>query len=188
MPSTPMPEGLRNRLLCRNHDADELMPQYLLTIREAIDEPVSGPWKNDVQTVWSDAEVIPVNADWAGGRAFVDRRCQAVAAPVADVYRAACRPGGGQGHYAAHWLWRLRGKLDRLVGGPGLRQIRRDPENVAFGESLDSSRVTAVERNRWLQLRGEMRLPGEALLDFHIRPRNSSPASSLLIQTARFKR
>ena len=102
-------------------------------------------------------------------------------------HRAVCRIGGGQGYYAADWLWRVRGWMDRLAGGPGLRRGRRDPETVAYGEALDFWRVTGVERNRRLELRAEMKLPGEARLEFQIQPIQGKNDSCNLIQTARFK-
>ena len=77
--------------------------------------------------------------------------------------------------------------MDRLAGGPGLRRGRRDPETVAYGEALDFWRVTGIEKNRRLELRAEMKLPGEALLEFEIRPINGKSDSCDLIQTARFK-
>ena len=93
------------------------------------------------------------------------------------------RIGGGHGWYAADGLWRLRGRIDRLVGGPGLRRGRRDPDEVGFGEALDFWRVTGLEKNRRLSLRAEMKLPGEALLEFSLEP---EAAGTRLTQTARF--
>jgi hypothetical protein len=101
------------------------------------------------------------------------------------TYHALCRVGGGRGYYAANWLWRLRGTLDRLAGGPGLRRGRRDPETVVFGDALDFWRVTAAEPGRRLDLRAEMKLPGEALLSFSIVP--IAAGRCRLTQTARFK-
>ncbi len=146
------------------------MPQTLLTIREAIDAALGHAQSNQVETTWSDAGPIPGDPDWSGGKAFVDRRSVRIDAPEGVVYRAVCRIGGGQGYYAADWLWRARGWIDRLAGGPGLRRGRRDPKTVAFGEALDFWRVVGIEENRRLELRAEMKLPGEALLEFEIQP------------------
>jgi hypothetical protein len=74
--------------------------------------------------------------------------------------------------------------MDRLVGGPGLRRGRRDSEKLAFGDALDFWRVTGIEAGRRLVLRAEMRLPGEALLEFEI---SKTDQGSTLTQTARFK-
>jgi uncharacterized protein YndB with AHSA1/START domain len=126
---------------------------------------------------------IPGDPDWAGGTVFTDRRTLLVDAPPEVVYRAVLRIGGGHGWYAADWLWRLRGLVDRLVGGPGLRRGRRAAERIGFGEVLDFWRVTGVEEGRRLALRAEMKLPGEALLEFAVAPEGSG---TRLTQTARF--
>jgi len=106
---------------------------------------------------------------------------------VEQVFRTFCRIGGDKGYYAADWLWRLRGMLDRIVGGPGLRRGRRDPEKLAYGEAVDFWRVTGVEENRRLELRAEMWLPGVATLTFETQPGSADPQLSTLVQTARFK-
>ncbi len=180
----PLAEGLRNRVVCRNADAAQLMPQRLLTVRESIDAALGKLAAGEVETAWSDAGPVPGDPDWSGGTVYTDERDMAVKAPAEITYRAVCRIGGGQGYYAADWLWRVRGWMDRLVGGPGLRRGRRDPEEVAFGESLDFWRVTAIEPGRRLRLRAEMKLPGEAELEFTIAP--GETGGCLLTQTARF--
>ena len=182
----PLAEGLRNRVVRRDDDAQRLVPQPLLTAREAIRAALDAVAHERVETIWSGAGPIPGDPDWAGGTCFVDRREVVCEATPAQVFRAVCRIGGGHGWYAADGLWRLRGALDRLVGGPGLRRGRRDPENVSFGEALDFWRVTGLERDRRLALRAEMKLPGEALLEFEIEPLADPPARTRLVQTARF--
>jgi uncharacterized protein YbjT (DUF2867 family) len=180
----PLAEGLRNRVVCRSTAARELMPQMLLTVRESIDAAL-GRYRNEgVETSWTDAGPIPGDPDWAGGTVFVDRRVAEIDAPPAAVFRAVRRIGGGNGWYAADVLWRFRGWIDRLVGGPGLRRGRRDPEILGYGDALDFWRVTGIEEDRCLELRAEMKLPGEALLEFEI---SEGDHGSVLTQTARFK-
>jgi uncharacterized protein YbjT (DUF2867 family)/uncharacterized protein YndB with AHSA1/START domain len=179
----PLAEGLRNRVVCRDDEAARLLPQRLLSVREAIRAALDRLDHADVETTWSTAGPIPGDPDWAGGTVFTDRRELHVPAPPEAVFRAVCRIGGGHGWYAADALWRIRGALDRLAGGPGLRRGRRDPERVAYGEALDFWRVTGLERDRRLSLRAEMKLPGEALLEFTIAP---VEGGSTLVQTARF--
>jgi len=183
----PLTEGLRNRVVCRDDEAARLMPQHLLTVSEAIDVALGKVATAQVETAWSDAGPIPGDPEWAGGKVFVDRRSTDVAAPLERVFHAFCRIGGDNGYYAADWLWRLRGMLDRLVGGPGLRRGRRDPEKLTFGEALDFWRVTAIEVNCKLELRAEMWLPGVATLTFETTPATRNPQQSTLVQTARFK-
>jgi uncharacterized protein YbjT (DUF2867 family) len=183
----PLAEGLRNRVVCRDDSAARLMPQRLLTVREAIQAALGSMHSDNVETAWFDAGPLPGDPEWAGGKVFVDQRSTNVNAPADAVFRVVCRIGGDQGYYAANWLWRLRGGMDRLVGGPGLRRGRRDPERLAFGEAVDFWRVTAIEANRRLTLRAEMKLPGEALLEFRIDPATDGAPHTRLIQTARFK-
>jgi len=185
----PLAEGLKNRVVCRDERASELMPQDLLSVREAIERALERIEAHEVETSWSMAGPIPGDPDWSGGTVFTDRRTKEVGAPPRVVFRAICRIGGGNGWYATDWLWRIRGFLDRLVGGPGLRRGRRDPENVTYGEALDFWRVTGLEPERRLELRAEMKLPGEALLEFELEPRDGEPGgvpSTHLTMTARF--
>jgi uncharacterized protein YbjT (DUF2867 family) len=164
----PLAEGLRNPVVCREHRIRGIVKTEWLDVRESIRLALRKVASRDVETTWSMAGPIPGDPDWAGGKVFRDLRSTPIAAPPDAVYRAVCRVGGGNGWYAADWLWRIRGWMDRLVGGPGLRRGRRNPETVGYGEALDFWRVTGVEANRRLSLRAEMKLPGEALLEFRI--------------------
>ncbi len=180
----PLAEGLRNPVVCRENEIRRILPQRLLTVREAIAAALRKVATNEVETRWSLAGPIPGDPDWAGGTVFRDAWSREIQAPAWAVHRAVCRVGGGHGWYAADWLWKIRGLMDQLVGGPGLRRGRRDPERVTYGEALDFWRVTAIEPERRLSLRAEMRLPGEALLDFRIEP---AGAHCVLHQTALFQ-
>lgn len=164
----PLAEGLKNPVVCRENRITGLIPQHLLSVREAIRAALNRMAGHDVETNWSMAGPIPGDPDWAGGTVYEDTRLLDVDAPPEAVFQAVCRVGGGHGWYAADWLWRVRGWIDQLAGGPGLRRGRRDPEQVGYGEALDFWRVTGYEKDRRLALRAEMKLPGEALLEFLI--------------------
>jgi hypothetical protein len=110
---------------------------------------------------------MPGDPDWSGGTVFRDEREVAIAIPARDAFRAVCRLGGGRGWYA-DWLWKIRGRLDRLAGGPSLRRGRRYPDTLRYGDALDFWRMVGLDRDRSLSLRAEMRLPGQVLLDFRI--------------------
>lgn len=193
----PLAEGLRNRVVCRDDEVLRMMPQRLLTVREAIQAALAGETANEIESSWKDAGPIPGDPDFSGGTTYVDRRETTISAPASDVFRTLCRLGGENGYYSSRWLWRLRGWLDILFGGPGLRRGRRDPQSVRFGDALDFWRVTAVDPDRRLRLQAEMKLPGEAILEFEIFPVGASSRGGLrsamenrevrLMQTALFK-
>jgi hypothetical protein len=183
----PLAMGLKNRVVCRNDDARRLMPHEPLTVRQAIALALGKIADNEVETAWTDAGPIPGDPDWAGGTTFMDLRTLTVRAPVDRLYRTVCHVGGHQGWYAADPLWKLRGAMDRVLGGPGLLRGRRHPESISYGDALDFWRVTGVEPGRRLALRAEMKLPGEALLEFLVEPDGVEGDHSRLTQIARFK-
>jgi uncharacterized protein YbjT (DUF2867 family) len=181
----PLAEGLKNPVVCRDDRIRRLVRQRLLNVREAIRAALSQVAASQVETNWSMAGPMPGDPDWSGGTVFRDTREVAIDAPAAAVFRALCRIGGRRGWHAAGWLWIVRGWLDRLAGGPGLRRGRRDPETLRCGDALDFWRVAGFELDRSLSLRAEMRLPGEASLEFRIGP--GSEGRCILRQTALFK-
>ena len=182
----PLAEGLRNEVICRDDEAARLMPQRLASVREAVRRALENLRTGAVETVWTAAGPMPGDPDFAGGNVFTDRWRVEIEADPETVFRAVCRIGGGNGWYAGDWLWRLRGWMDRLLGGPGLRRGRRDPEEVRFGEALDFWRVTDVQAPERLALRAEMKLPGEAQLRFDVHPSEERSDVCELVQTARF--
>jgi hypothetical protein len=106
---------------------------------------------------------------------------------VPETFAAVCSVGGTNGWYAANFLWRVRGWIDRLVGGPGLRRGRRNADTLNYGDAVDFWRVVEIEPNRRLGLRAEMKLPGEAELEFEVLPIDGHDDRCQLVQTARFK-
>ncbi len=185
----PLAEGLRNRVVVQDHLAETLMPQPLLGVREAIRMALTLEAKSDVESTWSSAGPMPGDPDWAGGHVFKDSRERIVHATPERVFDVVARLGGRQGWFRYNRLWRLRGLLDRVTGGPGWRRGRRDPARLSWGEVLDFWRVVELERDRRLTLRAEMRLPGDAVLDFELSPVQDADQRSAtrLIQTARFR-
>jgi hypothetical protein len=127
---------------------------------------------------------VPGDPDWAGGTVFVDERDIEINADPERVFRAVCKIGGGHGWYAGDLLWRIRGWMDTLVGGPGLRRGRRDADRIEFGETLDFWRVIGIEQDRTLSLLAEMKLPGVANLHFKLEPKGDR---TKLTMTARFR-
>lgn len=181
----PLAEGLRNRVVCADSRSTEIFPQQLLTVREAIARALGKVRAQDVPSSWSGAGPVPGDPDWSGGTVFTDRRSIDVHAPVDTLYKTFAGIGGERGYFSADWLWILRGVMDRLIGGPGLRRGRRHPDEIAYGEAIDFWRVTHVEPSRIIELRAEMRLPGVATLTFEAEP--AGDTHSRFTQTARFK-
>jgi uncharacterized protein YbjT (DUF2867 family) len=126
------------------------------------------------ETSWFDAVSsagpLKSHAGMRFGNRMLDARSRQVDASPAAAFAPIRRIGGEQGWYAYSWLWKLRGWLDLLVGGVGLRRGRRDPEALHVGDAVDFWRVELVEPNRLLRLRAEMRVPGQAWLEFKIEP------------------
>jgi len=180
----PLAEGLKNEVVCREDRITRIIPQKLLNVREAIHSALSQVESHLVETNWTMAGPMPGDPDWSGGTVFRDERQVAIRAPAWAAFRAVCRVGGRRGWYA-DWLWKIRGWLDRLAGGPGLRRGRRDPDTLRFGDALDFWRVVGLDQDCSLSLRAEMRLPGEALLDFRIGTNGAEDCT--LRQTALFE-
>lgn len=103
--------------------------------------------------------------------------------PPAIAFRPIERLGGETGWYYGNWLWRIRGLLDLLFGGAGIRRGRRDPDRLLAGDTVDFWRVEEIQRDRLLRLAAEMRLPGRAWLQFEV---EASASGSLIRQTAIF--
>ncbi|WP_182866910.1 SDR family oxidoreductase [Stieleria mannarensis] len=181
----PLAEGLRNRTVCRNELARELMPGTLFDVKQALDAALGKIENHDIETRWSTAGVMPGDPDWAGGTTKTDERSVVVNATVEQVFAVIEQIGGGHGYWGAGWLWRVRGWMDQLVGGPGLRRGRRHPDELHFGEAVDFWRVTAHQPNQRLRLRAEMKLPGDAELDFQVS--SIDDQSTRVTMTARFR-
>ena len=183
----PLAEGLRNRVVCRNDDAQRLMPHQCLTIRQAIDAAIARERADDVETSWSDAGPMPGDPAWSGGSEFRDHREARAQAPVDAAWAAVCSIGGERGYFSGTWLWHVRGFMDRCVGGPGLRRGRRSEHDLRVGDALDFWRVTEIVAPHRLVLRAEMRLPGVARLQFDVRQGDSGSGSSVIGMTASFR-
>ena len=186
----PLIEGLRNEVVVRDDTARKVFPGIRpLDFRSAVEKALAQLEAGPIETTWSDALVTT-----EGDRAAVvltlregmilERRQQTLSVPAEAAYAAFSRLGGETGWMYADWLWRLRGAIDRLVGGVGLRRGRRDAVEVRVGDALDFWRVETVEPGRLLRLRAEMKVPGRAWLQFEALPQE--PIGSRLIQTAFF--
>jgi uncharacterized protein YbjT (DUF2867 family) len=141
-------------------------------IGAAIASALRGEDRAFASTRWTDPlSAAGTPSDWSGvrfGNRLVDSRTIQVPVSPERAFAPIGRIGGGAGWYFADWLWRLRGFLDLLVGGVGMRRGRRDPEALRVGDVLDCWRVEIIEPPHRLRLIGEMKLPGRAWLDFEV--------------------
>lgn len=112
-----------------------------------------------------------------------DRKEIKTTAPVEDLFWAMTRIGGEVGYYAAEWAWRLRGRIDRMVGGVGFRPQVGPRGQLKVGDVIDFWRVADVQQDRRLLLVAEMTLPGEAWLEFEV---HRDDQGTRLVQTAHF--
>lgn len=182
----PLAEGLRNRTVCRDNKAIQLMPGPLFNVDDAVDAALGKLKSGQIETRWSTAGEMPGDPTWSGGTVFCDAREVTVGASAEDTYLAVCKIGGDHGYWGSDWLWTIRGVMDKCVGGPGLRRGRRHPQKVGFGEAIDFWRVSSIRPNELLQLHAEMRLPGDAELQFRIE-KTGNANQCRLTQMARFR-
>ncbi|MCZ2858800.1 SDR family oxidoreductase [Blastococcus sp. VKM Ac-2987] len=191
----PLVESLRNTVVCAEHDIAEYVPdppEGLLGFDEAVRLAVKRVQDSAVSTRWASASVpgapsdpLPTDPGWAGGSLYLDERVRPVAAAPEDVWAVVEGIGGDRGWYSWPLAWRVRGWLDRAVGGVGLRRGRRDPDRLYVGDALDFWRVEEREEGELLRLRAEMRVPGLAWLEFHVE-QDAETGGTALRQRATF--
>ncbi|MFD5750406.1 SDR family oxidoreductase [Streptomyces sp. NPDC127033] len=177
----PLAESLRYEVVCREHDITRYVPELPgrpFTFDQALTLALRRVREARVTTRWSSASVpgvpsdpLPTDPDWAGGSLYTDVRERDVAASPGALWRVVEGIGGDHGWYSFPLAWAVRGWLDRLIGGVGLRRGRRDAERLRVGDSLDFWRVEEIEPGRLLRLRAEMRLPGLAWLEMYAQER-----------------
>jgi uncharacterized protein DUF2867 len=171
--------------VCREHDIAGYLPDPPggpLGFDDAVRLALRRIGSADVETRWANASLagvttqpmpsdpMPGDPIWSGGTAYTDRREREVAAPAGELWRVVEAIGGEHGWYSFPQAGSVRGWLDRLAGGVGLRRGRRDPHRLVVGEVLDFWRVEEVNRGELLRLSAEMKLPGRAWLEMRVVP------------------
>jgi len=181
-------EGVRNPTVVRDHRALKVFSVRPRGVRDAIARALANEEQGFALTRWSDAlSSAGARKSWAGvrlGSRIVDQQTAATDLSPAAAFAPIRRIGGRNGWYFANSLWRIRGFVDLLVSGVGLRRGRRNPDYPAVGDALDFWRVEAYEADRRLRLFAEMKVPGRAWLEFEVEPAGSG---SLVRQTAVFE-
>jgi uncharacterized protein YbjT (DUF2867 family) len=187
----PLVESLVNEVVVRDRPARELIDHQPLPFRQAVELALQRQRDLDVATTWAGAELggrtpadpLPSDPDWSGGVVLDDCQVVSARAAPADVYRAVTGIGGRRGWYVTRPLWSIRGLIDKLLGGVGMRRGRRHPDELRVGEPLDFWRVEALVPDRLMRLRAEMKVPGTAWLEFTI---EEDGDRTRLTQRARF--
>jgi uncharacterized protein YbjT (DUF2867 family) len=179
-------DSLRNPTVVHDRRAAELFPRvHPRGAREAIARALANEDREFSQTRFSDEAVDRSYGGARLGSRLVDRRSVSVPCPPHQAFAPIQAIGGDTGWYAGRFLWRVRGALDWVVGGPGLRRGRRDPHGLRIGDAIDFWRVEAFEPDRLLRLAAEMRVPGRAWLQFEVEPDGACGAT--ITQTALFE-
>ncbi|MFE0589275.1 SDR family oxidoreductase [Micromonospora echinospora] len=176
----PLVESLVHEAVAHEHDIARYVPDPpggLTGFDDAVRLALARVRDAEVETRWSTAsgpdapaEPLPSDPKWSGGSVYTDVRSRRVAAPPDALWRVVEGVGGDHGWYSFPLAWSVRGWLDRLVGGVGLRRGRRHPHRLHVGEALDFWRVEEIVRGELLRLRAEMRLPGRAWLEMRVEP------------------
>ena len=158
-------------------------------LEDAIGKAVTRVQEMEIPTRWSDASNFkdparpePSDPEWAGGRVLVDRRSLRTDLSANSVMRTIKSVGGDTGWFAFDWLWAIRGFVDELLGGVGVRRGRRHPIDLRVGDTVDFFKVTLVTSRR-LRLLAEMKVPGHAWLEWNVR---ETEAGSVVEQQALF--
>lgn len=199
---TPIPIGIAIQLAASlaedavtdDHDVARLIPDppggltsYRSAVRQALARQADGPlevtWDADLTASAEPADPIPADPDWAGQTVYTDKREKTSTLPPAAVWSVIESIGGQNGWYSTPGLWRIRGWMDKLLGGPGLTRGRRDPRTLRVGDPVDWWRVESMDRGRSLTLRAEMRAGGRAWLQLSV---EGTPEGSIYRQRAVF--
>ena len=180
-------EGVKNEPIVTDPKALDVFSVKPMGVRAAIERALASEDSEFAQTRWCDAlssggREEPFGGGVVGSR-FVDSRFLETFTSPEKVFAAVEAIGGRTGWYYGDWLWKIRGGLDLLAGGVGLRRGRRDPKKLSLGEPVDFWRVEALERPKLLRLAAEMKVPGRAWLQFEVEAKG---AGTLIRQTALF--
>lgn len=180
-------ESITHPTVVRDDSALRAFAIRPMGIREAIRRALAREEREFAESRWSDAlSSLGEPRSWGGvrfGTRLVDSRKATVTAPVHAAFAPIQAIGGETGWYAWNWLWRLRGRLDLLAGGAGMRRGRPHPLALRIGDTVDFWRVEIIEPDRRLRLAAEMKLPGRAWLEFEV---ESEGPRTTIRQTAIF--
>ena len=180
-------ESIRHPTVVQDDEALRKFPVRPVGVHAAIAHALKNEDLKYAETHWSDALSSSGPAPGWGGVRFGNRLIDAhrihVATPPDAVFTPILQIGGSTGWYFGNWLWSIRGWMDLLIGGVGMRRGRRDNDQLNVGDTIDCWRVEALEPGQRLRLVSEMKLPGRAWLEFEVAADGSG---SVIQQTAVF--
>jgi hypothetical protein len=163
--------GLKHDIPADDAKLRALVPQRLLTFREAVEAALAAERANAVTARWTEGAMMyrAYRPDYAFYAKKAAGHADANAPPEA-LWKVVTSLGGADRYFCMNWLWTLREFADWLVGGPGLTRGRRDPTDLRLGDTVDYWTVIGLERNRRLTLNFGMKAPGSGILEFEIEP------------------
>jgi uncharacterized protein YbjT (DUF2867 family) len=184
--------SLKNEVICRDNEIQKIIPTNILSYQESLQLAFDKISQRNVISSWKDTlsashldQQFESFIEVPEYGCFQDKQIKSFTRPVEEVISNIWSIGGTTGWYYGDWLWRIRGLLDKMVGGVGLRRGRRSEVDLKAGDALDFWRVLSADKaNGRLLLYAEMKLPGEAWLEFKIKKQNGE---TQLIQTATFR-
>ena len=185
--------SLKNEVVAGDDRIRALVPDPeggLTPFRRAVQLALTKIKDARVETRWTDASVpgtpsepLPTDPDWAGGTLYRDVRIVHSPDPIDEVWKRVESIGGDNGYSLATWAWEVRGFIDKIFGGVGLRRGRRDPNHLQVGDALDFWRVEQILKPKLLRLRAEMKMPGLAWLEFGLEE-DDETGGTILTQVA----
>lgn len=197
---TPLPYGLARPLVdslvndvvvSSERDIRAVIPHEPLSLDAAIERALARVQDLEISTSWMDsarsdapAAPMPQDPNWAGGTVYEDRQQTTTRVSQERLFTTITGIGGARGWYVANGLWSIRGWLDKLLGGVGMRRGRRHPDDLRVGDALDFFRVEDYDPPELLRLRAEMKVPGDAWLEWRIEA--DEDGGSVLRQLAMF--
>ena len=184
--------SMKIEVVAKDNSLEKMLGIKPISYKEAVRLAFQRIEQNNVISSWKDSLIssstesslsshveVPIHG------CFFDKREKEITTNVDQVLNNIWSIGGERGWYYGDWLWHLRGFLDKLFGGVGLRRGRTNQNDIHVGDTLDFWRVLAADKqNKRLLLYAEMKLPGEAWLEFKIVEKNNK---NYLQQTATFR-
>ncbi|MEM6428516.1 MAG: SDR family oxidoreductase [Deinococcota bacterium] len=191
----PLIQGLGSEVIVHHPEPAGAFTVENLSYQRAVELALKRNAQGAVETLWSGSLAAVPRGTPAAQKLeqqrlqdtqgmLIDKRIRQFKIPPEYLFKAVVRIGGDEGWYSFNWLWQIRGLLDRLIGGVGMRRGRRDPNSLLPGDALDFWRVEDVEEGSFLQLHAEMKVPGQAWLRFDVQP---AANGSEVTQTAFFE-